>query len=388
MGSDAFVHFLNPGPLPMFFVPNTPLQTPHSGYHWDGSDRRFFEGWYFRVTLPRERQTFAFMHSIEDPKGGKSHSGGATQILGPDDSYFCRTFGRVDQFWAWPNSLGLGHWRSVKADVPACYLLPDEFEAQVAEGYQATTTWHQGQLHDPATGQSVSWQYKTNPIYGWGNPEQTQQSTAGWLSQLQIFEPGWQILMAHGLSTGWIDWQGKRYEFINAPAYSEKNWGGAFPQKWFWFNCNAFDNEPDLALTAGGGRRQVIAWMEEVAMIGIHYRGQFYEFVPWNAQVSWRIASWGHWYMTADTADYTVELVGTTHLPGLPLRAPTQAGLIYCCRDTALGEVQLRLYRKKGKQRELIVEATSSQCGLEVGGRPWTDDWCGQTRNFSGLYLT
>ncbi len=37
----------------------TDLQTPHSGYHWDGSSRRFFEGWYYRVTLPAERQTFA-----------------------------------------------------------------------------------------------------------------------------------------------------------------------------------------------------------------------------------------------------------------------------------------------------------------------------------------
>ena len=27
------------------------LRTPHSGYHFDGSDRRFFEGWYFKVGI-------------------------------------------------------------------------------------------------------------------------------------------------------------------------------------------------------------------------------------------------------------------------------------------------------------------------------------------------
>ncbi|MBD2259127.1 tocopherol cyclase family protein [Pseudanabaena sp. FACHB-2040] len=359
----------------MLFIPTTPLQTPHSGYHWDGSDRRFFEGWYFRVTLPQDRQTFAFMHSIEDPKDNQPHSGGATQILGPDDSYFCRTFRDVDRFWAWEQALGVGHWRYANPTLPVCYLLPEEFEADVQEGYQATTTWHQGRLHDPATGQSAVWQYKTNPIYGWGNPDQTQQSTAGWLSQFPIFEPGWQILMAHGLATGWIDWQGKRYEFVNAPAYSEKNWGGAFPEKWFWLNCNAFDGESDLALTAGGGRRQVITWMEEVAMVGIHYRDRFYEFVPWNAQVSWRIAPWGRWYMTAETDDYAVELVGTTDLPGLPLRAPTREGLQFCCQDTALGQLQLRLWQKRGGQRQPILSATSSQCGLEVGGGPWPGTW-------------
>lgn len=35
-------------------------------------------------------------------------------------------------------------------------------------------------------------------------------------------------------SPGWIEWDGKRFEFQNAPSYSEKNWGGAFPRKWFW----------------------------------------------------------------------------------------------------------------------------------------------------------
>jgi hypothetical protein len=39
--------------------------------------------------------------------------------------------------------------------------------------------------------------------------------------------------MAHGLATGWIEWKGKRYHFTDAPAYSEKNWGGAFPQNGF-----------------------------------------------------------------------------------------------------------------------------------------------------------
>lgn len=31
------------------------LRTPHSGYHDDGSGRRFFEGWYFKVRGERER---------------------------------------------------------------------------------------------------------------------------------------------------------------------------------------------------------------------------------------------------------------------------------------------------------------------------------------------
>jgi tocopherol cyclase len=180
--------------------------------------------------------------------------------------------------------------------------------------------------------------------------------------------------MAHGLATGWIDWNGQRYEFTDAPAYGEKNWGGAFPQKWFWLNCNCFTDQPDLALTAGGGRRGVLWWMESVAMVGIHYQGKFYEFVPWNSQVSWEIQPWGSWQMTAQQSggEYAVELGATTDLPGTPLRAPTQNGLVFCCRDTMQGEITLRLYRRG----QLLLTAQSRLCGLEVGGDPWDGVWC------------
>jgi tocopherol cyclase len=181
--------------------------------------------------------------------------------------------------------------------------------------------------------------------------------------------------MAHGLASGWIDWNGKRYEFTNAPAYSEKNWGGAFPKKWFWANCNSFLDEPDLALTAGGGKRGVLWWMESVAMVGLHYQGKFYEFVPWNSQVRWNIEPWGRWQMQARNSHYEVELLGTTHLPGTPLRAPTENGLMFCCRDTLQGQLNLELRELSNGQGKIILKAHSYVCGLEIGGGAWNNCW-------------
>lgn len=350
-------------------------QTPHSGYHWDSSSRRFFEGWYYRVSLPQHGSTFAFMYSIEDPIGGKPHSGGAAQILGPEDEYLWRTFPAVERFWASPSQLELGHWGKTDLRTRPIWLMPAEFERHVQDGYQATATWNQGAIYDPRFDRPCRWQYSIQPVYGWGDKGGSQQSTAGWLSFLPIFEPGWQILMAHALATGWIEWKGKRYEFTDAPAYSEKNWGGAFPQKWFWLNCNSFDGEKDLALTAGGGRRGVLWWMESVAMVGLHYRGKFYEFVPWNSEVHWDILPWGRWQMQARNAEYEIELTGTTELPGTPLRAPTADGLAFCCRDTMQGQLSLQLRSRSGGKSQLILDAKSSLCGLETGGGPWNEPW-------------
>ena len=361
-----------------------PLQTPHSGYHGYGINTRFFEGWYYRVTLPDCGDTFAFMYSIDDPIGSKPDSGGAAQILGPDDGYLCRTFPRADRFWASSTSLALGHWGKTDLKISPQYLDPANFDLHIQEGYQATATWNQGKIRDwrNPTNSYCSWQYEIKPIYGWGNTGNVQQSTAGWLSYFQIFEPGWQILMAHGLATGWIDWDGKRYEFTNAPAYSEKNWGQSFPQKWFWINCNSFDNEPNLAITAGGGRRRVLWWMESVAMIGIHYEGKFYEFVPWNSEITWQIQPWGHWAIQARNSAYEVELVGTTDRVGTFVRTPTQEGLVFVCRDTTYGKltIELRCRRRAMPSRgwgksKTILKAVSSVSGLEVGGSPWNEPW-------------
>jgi tocopherol cyclase len=371
--------------------------TPHSGYHWDGSDRRWFEGWYLRVTLPQVQQSFGFMYSIEDPLGNSPYSGGAAQILGPNDDYICRSFPDVRRFWADHQRLALGHWRQTeyapiampvadravpdqaKLALPAArrhsaYLNPSDFDRSITEGYQATATWHQGKLKDP-TGKSADWQYRIEPIYGWGQANLPSQATAGWLSAFQIFEPGWQVLMAHGLATGWINWNGDRYNFTNAPAYAEKNWGGAFPQRWFWLNCNGFTAEPDLALTAVGGKRQVLGWTEAVALIGIHHQGIFYEFVPWNAHISWAVQPWGDWQMTAQNALYHVTLSGQADVPGTLLRAPTAQGMQVACRETAQGRLTLEL-RSRWSHR-LILQATSQLAGLETGG-DWQTNWQGQ----------
>lgn len=368
------------GSLQSVFQVSHPLQTPHSGFHWDGSDRRFFEGWYFRVTLPDVGESFAFMHSIEDPFGGSPYSGGATQVLGSHDQYLCRTFPDVKTFWAWRQQLGLGQWgkhkpEGIQASVDGrspTYLEPDQFDQSIQEGYQVTADWHQGALQEPS-GNSIRWRYQVQPVYGWGQVNAPQQSTAGWLSSLQIFEPGWQILMAHGLATGWIEWNRQRYEFSHVPAYAEKNWGGAFPQKWFWIHCNSFDHEPDLALTAGGGKRGVLWWMESVAMVGIHYQGTFYEFVPWNSTLHWNIAPWGSWQVRAENERFTVEVTGRCDRPSTPIRVPTTQGLVFACQDTTHGQVEVQLWEHGNHQP--ILRARSNLCGLEVGGGPWDEGW-------------
>eukprot|EP00899_Mesostigma_viride_P022854 jgi/Mesvir1/3753/Mv15027-RA.2 len=375
------------------------VQTPHSGYHYDGSARRFFEGWYFKVTIPEENQSFAFMYSIEDPPaaptagllpelpnplsalllppGGNSTvrwPGVGAQIMGPDDQYLCQYSTDTSSFFADPKDLELAHTFAPKRS-SSTTSFSNSGKAKRSwdrncQGFEATSTRHQGSLVDDGRSasrfrpiaKSASWDYVTTPVVGWGDVDKPQLSTAGWMAALPVFEPHWQVLMSLGRSTGYIDWDGVRYEFKDAPSYAEKNWGGSFPLKWFWCQCNAFRGLPTTCLTSGGGRRLlplVAGESEDVAMVGIHHEGKFYEFVPWKGTVQWVIEPWGSWQMNATNEEYEVQLVATCkESDGVTLRAPTnEKGLTDFCRDTFFGHVELSLWRLRGGQRVQVILA-------------------------------
>uniref|UniRef100_A0A1D1Z1Z3 Putative tocopherol cyclase, chloroplastic n=1 Tax=Anthurium amnicola TaxID=1678845 RepID=A0A1D1Z1Z3_9ARAE len=351
---------------------NRELRTPHSGYHFDGTARAFFEGWYFKVSIPECRQSFCFMYSMENPAftkplgmlekaiHGPRFTGVGAQILGAYDKYICQFSEESKYFWGSRHELILGNTFTAREDSkpPSGEVPPQEFNRCVSEGFQVTPVWHQGFIRDDGrsnyvqTVNTARWEYSTRPVYGWGDVNSKQKSTAGWLAAFPVFEPHWQTCMAGGLSTGWIEWDGERFEFEDALSYSEKNWGGGFPRKWFWVQCNVFEGASgEVALTSAGGLRNLPGLSdiyESVALIGVHFGGTFYEFVPWTGSVSWQISPWGYWHISGENSSFTAELEATTKEPGTPLRAPTvEAGLVTACRDTCFADLRLKLWEKR-----------------------------------------
>ncbi|EFJ42521.1 hypothetical protein VOLCADRAFT_42287, partial [Volvox carteri f. nagariensis] len=374
------------------------VTTPHSGYHFDGTPRRFFEGWYWKVMMPESGQSFALIYSIEDPLGNTPQTGIGLQVMGPNDGYICQFTSDVSSFWADPHhpALGATFKTSNTARVAPKDILPqDQFLRDVEHGFQATDVMHVGRMVALETGAAgppmstvptASWALTIKPKAGWGPTQAaTQKATAGWLSVLPIFEPHWQVLMAHGEASGWLQWGGQRYQFSGAPAYAEKNWGGGFPSKWHWIQCNSFDGQPGLSVTAVGARRALLLGLqgveEDVGLIGVHLPGgEFVEMVPWNSELEWDVDPWGRWWLRAVNERFEA-LVEATCAPGAGavLRAPTASmGLAPFCKDTFAGRCRLRLWRRVGGAKQggpALVDATSTTAALEVGGGPWWSSW-------------
>ena len=77
---------------------------PHSGYHRTvGARRPFFEGWYFRVTLPEARDNLSLIYHVYDPdlRDSPRRAAGA-QVCAPGGGYLFRESADVDAFAAAP----------------------------------------------------------------------------------------------------------------------------------------------------------------------------------------------------------------------------------------------------------------------------------------------
>ena len=355
--------------------------SPHAGYHGSWRSRNFFEGWYFRVTLPLLGESFAFMYSIEDPGGSGNRSGGMMQVLGPGEELLWRSLPDTQGFWANPDRLALGHWgrmRSVTGEkgIPGNdgprELSPQEFGDLIEFGYQVSDRFNQGHFLLPS-GEEIRWLYRieSHVPYGWPQP----QATMGWLSYLPVFEPGWQILMVRGRATGYVQWRNETYEFERVPVYAEKNWGGAFPLRWFWMQCNTFEKTPDLTFICVGGIRKVMGCQQSVGMVSLQWGDRFVSFMPEDSRTHWTVNPWGRWEFGARTDRYRVEAIGHTEEKPVAVMVPTAKGMKFNCWDTTKGDLQLRLWELAEGSWKLILEENSNLAGLEIGGDGWASNW-------------
>ena len=417
----------------------TRWRTPHSGYHrLVGCPRPFFEGWYFRISLPETRENISLVYHVYDPDlPNSARRAAGAQVCAPGGKYIFRESPGVDAFEADAHDLALSmrgfgpdHETVEDDDDDDAYELPRDGrhdrgatnepeppgEREFFDVLRGGTR-HRGRLvrgaevNDPTVwppetcAQTVAWDIAVRPVVGYGGDDDgsTQLSTAGWLSSLPVFEPHYQITMAHGLASGWIETDGARVTFEAAPAYSEKNWGGAgFPSKWFWVQCNAFPDRPGLSVTATGGNRGVVILpgvREEVAAVLVHdpgagaVRGGFYPFVPAAgegtdaAEVTWDVSPWGSWSVTAKTSTHEVRVICSVDSSdaGTVLRAPrddSNAGMAPLCRESFKGRATVWMWeldpRTRARSRAVLDGVVSEAAAVETGGGPWYAPWKGR----------
>lgn len=147
--------------------------------------------------------------------------------------------------------------------------------------------------------------------------------------------------------------------------------------------CNSFEGCPGTSVTAVGARRgllQLPGILEDVGLIGIHHKGQFYELNVKDSAVTWQVDPWGRWTIEAVSPSYEAVVEADCESPGTPLRAPTaDQGLAPFCRDSFAGRVRIRVWEagRRSAGGAPLVDCTSAgrSAAVEVGGGPWWTAW-------------
>jgi tocopherol cyclase len=144
--------------------------------------------------------------------------------------------------------------------------------------------------------------------------------------------------------------------------YLEKNWGASFPSQWWWIQANTFQS--DFCVTSTAGRRGIplMGEEEEVGLVALHWNGEFLPF----PNVKWDVR-WGEWNIFGRYNEYTVKLTGVCDDEGFPVDCPTSSGMQSIAKETFHGQLRVQLY----KRNTLVLDETTDEACLEVGGLPW-----------------
>jgi len=358
---------------------------PHAGYHGEtvGPSQPFFEGWYLRITPNNNDDDvdddyngpLAFIFHVFDPKKRPTskRKGVGMQVLTRDGTIVVES-SDVRRFKADTHRLDL---KNTFPSGDFYELTPNKLIGKAS----SSSSEHDQELH---------FDLDLEPQIGWGGGEKLRQySTAGWFAALPVFEPHYQILISQGKASGKIrikrsnnnnnDGEEKEITLKNATLYLEKNWGSSFPSKWWWIQANAFPNSNgNLCVTSTGAKRRSPLLSnddeEEVALVGIHWNDQFLPFpdVRWTVQ-------WGEWEIHGKYEEYRVTLTGTCSDDdnGVYVRCPTPEGMKETALETYQGKLRVQLYERD----VLLVDETTTNACLEIGGLPWKSgsSWKGES---------
>ncbi|KAK1862659.1 hypothetical protein I4F81_005227 [Pyropia yezoensis] len=250
----------------------------------------------------------------------------------------------------------------------------------------------------------------------WGTPP---RSTGTWASHWRGLDPGYQILITSGRAAGWVAPGGSgggggggggggsgggsgggngngdaaaaaaaaRIDVTGWWVYAEKNWGAAFPRRWWWLTAPF----PWGSVTAVGATRRLGPAEEVVGLVSVTAGGVLYEFANWSAaRLTWAVGWARGWSATATAyTGHTVVVSGVTAAAaaagggapagsgggadaGVAVAGPDAGGgMGVPVRDALSGRVRVEVRAPPSAGGAVLVAGICAGGGmLEVGG-----DW-------------
>ena len=305
-------------------------------FHGWGINRRYFEGWYFKLVSQDERHALAIIPGISMAENGEKHA--FIQVM--DGKACTATYHRfsIDDFWSAERS----------------------FEVSVGNNFFSREKLS---LDLPGISGEISF-LNTNP---WpkmlGAP-----GIMGWYSFVPFMECNHGVVSLHHDLDGQLVLTNDAGGGIIAPfaggkGYIEKDWGRSFPRAYVWMQSNHFDTHDRASLMASAAH---IPWLN----------GHFIGFISgfWIDGQLFKFATYTGARKFLKITDEQVELIFRNPNSELRILAKQAPGtvLISPLSGDMTGKIQeslqavLKVELLQGGQR--IFEGTGRNAGLEVAG--------------------
>lgn len=306
-------------------------------YHGWGREKRYFEGWYFKVVDATESQAFAFIPGISMDAQGHKHA--FIQVMN----------GKRHQ----------AHYHPFDA---AQFQPADrQFSLQIASNHFSTNGFR---IDLPGvTGEiQLSGQIPWPKMLG-------APGIMGWYSFVPFMQCFHGIVsMDHQLS-GHLVVDGEHHDFSGGKGYIEKDWGRSFPKAYVWMQSNHF---------AGSKQTSLMASVAHIPWLGSHFIGFICGFLHEGKLHRFATYTGAHKQLTINDEAVTLTFINPNselrlyarQTPGTPLVSPMSGAMTGKIQESLEAEIQVEFW-ENGRR---IFEGTGTSAGLEVAGA--TDVLC------------
>jgi tocopherol cyclase len=157
---------------------------------------------------------------------------------------------------------------------------------------------------------------------------------------------------------------GLEQDLDGAVAYAEKNWGGAFPGRWWWGHAAAFE-DPGVSVSFAGGHVPLLGGSVAPTAVVVRIGRRVLALAPPPARTRVALGE-DSWRLRTRAPALTVELSGAgAGVPPHELLVPLPgAGL---AEERSRQHLAARLELRVRRGRRLLIDDASPLAGLELG---------------------
>lgn len=310
-------------------------------YHGWGREKRYFEGWYFKLATADSKQVFAVIPGISKDSNGRQHA--FIQVL---DGTACK---------------------ASYHEFPAADFQASEkgFELQLGQNYFSAQAM---ELQLPELKGRLEFSAPTPWPKMLGAP-----GIMGWYSFVPFMECYHGVVSLHHQIKGNLSVYGHPVDFGNGIGYIEKDWGTSFPRSWIWMQSNHFDFPEKASVMASVAH---IPWLKGYFIgyiAGFQLGQQLYRFATYTGAS--RRASLNDQQVEIAFRDkhYRLEITGE-QAPGARLVSPLTGEMTGKVNESIQAKLHVRFY----KGEKLVFEGTGRNGGLEIAGNArelLTNEW-------------